>query len=182
VAIATFVVFMAVGVWHGAAWHWVVYALFNAAVISLSVLLEPLYVRLHEITRVSADSAPYTLFMRVRTVLIRCISLTFGRAPSLARANAMIACIFTNFNFGALANGALLEHGLDVRDYVVLACATAAVWWVSLMQERGKSVGSMLASRPLPLRWAVYIASVAAIALLFVDANAGEVNFIYGRF
>jgi D-alanyl-lipoteichoic acid acyltransferase DltB (MBOAT superfamily) len=182
VAIATFVVFMAVGIWHGAAWHWVFYALFNAAVIASSVLLEPLYDKLHKITRISADSAPYTLFMRVRTVLIRSISLTLGRAPTLARANVMLACVFTNFSFGAFTDGSLLRHGLDMRDYVILICATAAVWWVSLLQERGQSVGELLARKPPAARWAVYVVSALAIALLFVDANAGEVNFIYGRF
>jgi D-alanyl-lipoteichoic acid acyltransferase DltB (MBOAT superfamily) len=181
-AIATFVVFMAVGVWHGAAWHWVAFALFNAAVISVSVLLEPLYGKFHKVTRISVDSAPYTLFMRVRTVLIRSISLTFGRAPTLTRANAMLLCVFTNFNFGAFVDGSLLTHGLDLRDYVILICATAAVWWVSLMQERGRSVGTLLARQPLCARWAIYIGAAVVIALLSVDAGAGDVNFIYGRF
>jgi D-alanyl-lipoteichoic acid acyltransferase DltB (MBOAT superfamily) len=181
-AIATFVVFMAVGIWHGAAWRWVAYALFNASIIAGSVMLEPLYKRFHEATRIPADNTAYTLFMRVRTVLIRSISLTFSRALSLTQAGAMIRCIFTSFSFTTFADGSLLEHGLDMRDYIILVCAVAAVWFVSLLQERGCGVGAMLERKPLIARWAVYICSVLAIALLYVDAGAGEVNFIYGRF
>jgi len=182
VSIATFVVFMAVGVWHGAAWHWVAYALFNAAIIAGSVLLEPVYKRFHEVTRIPADNAAYTLFMRVRTVLIRSISLTLGRALSLTQASAMIACIFTRFHFSAFADGSLLAHGLDIRDYVILICAVSVVWWISLLQERGHSIVTLLTRKPVLMRWVLYIGSVVAIALLSVDANAGEVNFIYGRF
>jgi hypothetical protein len=115
-------------------------------------------------------------------VLIRSISLTLGRAPSLLQANAMIASIFTSFSFGAFADGSLLKHGLGVRDYVIIICATAVVWWVSLMQEKGRSVGALVAKKPPVLRWMVYIGAVTIIGLLSVDANAGEVNFIYGRF
>jgi D-alanyl-lipoteichoic acid acyltransferase DltB (MBOAT superfamily) len=182
VAIATFVVFMAVGIWHGAAWHWVAFALFNASVITASVLLEPVYERFHEVTRIPAGNAAYTLFMRIRTALIRSVSLTFARALSLAQANAMIACVFTRFHFSAFADGALLEYGLDIRDYVILICAVSVVWWISLLEERGHSVVTLLTQRPMQLRWAIYIGAVVAIALLSVDANAGEVNFIYGRF
>jgi D-alanyl-lipoteichoic acid acyltransferase DltB (MBOAT superfamily) len=182
VAAATFVVFMAVGIWHGAAWRWVAYALFNAAVIAGSVMLEPLYNRFHNATGISADGAAYTMFMRVRTVLIRSISLTFSRALSLAQAGAMISCMFTNFSFGTFADGSLLGHGVDVRGYAILICAVAVLWWVSLMQERGVGVGAMIARKPLPVRWTIYIAAVVTIALLSADVGAGEVNFIYGRF
>jgi D-alanyl-lipoteichoic acid acyltransferase DltB (MBOAT superfamily) len=181
-AIATFVVFMAVGVWHGAAWHWVAFALFNATVIAGSVMLDPVYGKFHEVTRIPADNALYVMFMRARTILLRSVSLTFSRAPSLTQALTMIGSVFTGFSFGAFTDGSLLEHGLDVRDYVILICSVAVVWWVSLMQERGRSVATMLAGKPLPARWAVYICSVVVIALLSVDASAGEVNFIYGRF
>jgi hypothetical protein len=122
------------------------------------------------------------MFMRVRTVLIRSISLTFSRASSLAQAGAMIGCIFTDFSFGAFADGSFLSYGIGAYDYAILICAVAVLWWVSLMQERGESVGGMLARKPLFARWAVYIASVVAIALLSADVGAGEVNFIYGRF
>jgi hypothetical protein len=173
---------MAVGVWHGAAWHWVAFALFNAAVIAGSVMLDPVYSRFHEATHISADNALYVMFMRVRTVLLRSVSLTFSRAPSLTQAIAMIGSVFTGFSFGVFTDGSLLEHGLDVRDYVILICSVAAVWWVSLMQERGHGVGTMLAGKPLFARWAVYVCSAVAIALLSIDIGAEEVNFIYGRF
>jgi D-alanyl-lipoteichoic acid acyltransferase DltB (MBOAT superfamily) len=182
VAIATFVVFMAVGVWHGAAWHWVAYALFNAAIIAGSVMLEPVYKRFHETTRISADGAAYTMFMRVRTVLIRSISLTLGRAPSLMQASAMIGCMFTGFRFGSFVDGSLLAHGIGIRDYAIIVCATAVVWWISLLQERGHSFEELLARKPFALRWAAYIGFALAIALLSADLAAGEVNFIYGRF
>jgi D-alanyl-lipoteichoic acid acyltransferase DltB (MBOAT superfamily) len=182
VAIATFVVFMAVGIWHGAAWRWVAYALFNATVIAGSVMLEPLYNKLHEATRVEKDSAGYILFMRVRTVLIRSISLTFSRALSLTQAFSMIGSIFTGFSFAVFADGSLLDHGIDVRDYAILACAVAVVWWVSLLQERGVDVTDRLTRKSLLTRWTIYIGVIVVITLLSPDSNAGEVNFIYGRF
>jgi hypothetical protein len=79
-------------------------------------------------------------------------------------------------------DGSLLGHGIGAGDYAILVCALAAVWRISLLQERGQSVGNLLAQKPLPARWAVYIVSIVAIALLAADVNAGEVNFIYGRF
>jgi hypothetical protein len=94
----------------------------------------------------------------------------------------MLGSVFTSFSWGSFTDGSLLEHGMGVRDYVILACSVAAVWWVSLMQERGRSVGDMIARRPAPVRWAVYVGAAVVIALLSVDAGAGEVDFIYGRF
>jgi D-alanyl-lipoteichoic acid acyltransferase DltB (MBOAT superfamily) len=182
VAMATFVVFMAVGIWHGAAWRWVAYALFNATIIAGSVMLEPLYSRFHDATRIPSDNALYTLFMRVRTVLIRSISLTFSRALTLTQAYSMISSIFTGFSFVTFTDGSLLEHGIDVRDYAILIGAVAVVWWISLLQERGVGIVSLLERKPPLARWALYVGSVVAIALLSADSGAGDVNFIYGRF
>jgi D-alanyl-lipoteichoic acid acyltransferase DltB (MBOAT superfamily) len=181
-ALATFVVFMAVGIWHGAAWHWVAFAVFNAAVISASVVLEPVYDRFHKATRIPADHPAWVLFMRARTLLIRCVSLTFARALTLSQAWAMLAGVVTSFSFSGFGDGFLLAHGLDVRDYVILGVSIAALFVVSLRQEHGRGVAALITERPAVVRWTGYVAIAAAIVLLSADASGGGVNFIYGRY
>lgn len=43
VCIADLIIFFIVGVWHGAAWKYIAYGMYNGLIMAVSVLLEPVY-------------------------------------------------------------------------------------------------------------------------------------------
>ena len=89
--------------------------------------------------------------------------------------------------FGRLFAGgpsvSLLTLGLDGKDWAVLLISAAVLRAASLLQERGIRLRERISAWPLPLRWALYLAGIAAIWVFGTygfgfDAQA----FIYGGF
>lgn len=90
--------------------------------------------------------------------------------------------IFTTWNIRELVGGQLLNIGLSVADYLVLAFGVALMILVSLRQRRG-SLRDALQERPAPLRYALTIAAV--IVVLVVGAYGigyDSTQFIYNQF
>jgi D-alanyl-lipoteichoic acid acyltransferase DltB (MBOAT superfamily) len=181
-AIATFIVFMAVGIWHGADWTWVAYGLFNAVIIGGGVMLEPTYAAFHKAIRVPDTNVFYTFFMRIRTVILLAFMRFFVRATTLTQALTMTASVFFAFDISALMDGALLEHGLGITDYVILIVGSLILLAVAILQEKGYSILGLLAERGFVVRWCVYVLIAVAIAGFSQDTQTVGVTLIYGRY
>ena len=85
-------------------------------------------------------------------------------------------------NWGALANGSLLELGLSVQDYIVVTAGTVLILTVSLLQRR-KSVRERIAELAYPLRFAIWY-GLFLIVLVFGAYGIGfdASQFIYNQF
>ncbi|MFQ9895378.1 MAG: MBOAT family O-acyltransferase [Lachnospira sp.] len=45
ICLADLLIFFVVGIWHGAAWKYIAYGMYNGIIIAVSSLLEPLYAK-----------------------------------------------------------------------------------------------------------------------------------------
>ena len=70
--------------------------------------------------------------------------------------------------------------GITPAGFAILAAATAILFTVSLLQERGVSIRSAVLSRPLPQRWLLLYA-LLIFTILFYVPNA-LTGFIYAAF
>lgn len=69
-SLASLIVFLLVGVWHGANWKYVGFGLWNGGVIMLSTLLEPLFVSWATKLRIRVTSFGFRLFRMLRTFVV----------------------------------------------------------------------------------------------------------------
>lgn len=180
--LATLVVYLIIGVWHGANFRYIFYGLWNGAIITGAALLEGSFGRWKRRLHIGEDSKPWHVVRVVRTWLIVFVGRYITRAPRLLTAFHLLKRTFTPSALHAsqLWNGTLLHMGLDVYDYAVLLLGLIVVLIVELMQERRGSVRAILEKK----RGAVQCAAVAALllAVLFLHVNQLSVDFIYKQF
>ena len=181
VCIANLLVFFLVGVWHGPAWKFIVYGLYNGIIIAASNLLAPIYAGMARKLHIPLESKPWMAVRILRTFLLVNISWYFDMAESLEAALTMMKNTITGFSLSALTDGSLLRLGLDLKDYAALVLSCAVLFAVSLLQENHVNMRDTLAAKPLAARWCVYLMLLFSVPLLGQITMTGG-GFIYAQF
>lgn len=165
-ALALFFVWFGNGLWHGASWKYIAYGMYYYVIMLAGMLLKPLFHKGLSAAHIREESFGYRLFQIVRTTLIVGVGMLIFRAPNLGTAGSMFVSAFRDFRLSALLDGSLFALGLDRHEFLVILLGVIVLFAVGLMQEKGMSIRQWLAGRPLPLRWAVYLAAVVAVIIL----------------
>ena len=180
VYIASFIVWFATGLWHGASWNFIVWGLLNFAVLMISEELEPLYEAFRKRFKWSSGRG-YSVFMMIRTFLLVCVMNLFDCYATLKETTGALGSIFMPSAWAGIKLSAL---GLSAIDAVIISLGFVLVLAVSICQKDGKvSVRDSIAAKPYALRFALFFALVL-IVLLFGIYGIGydSSQFIYTRF
>lgn len=181
VYVSTFVVWFTTGIWHGASWNFIVWGLANWAVLMVSQELEPLYAKFHNRFHLE-NNFVYKLFQVGRTFMLVCALNLFDCYVSVADTFRAFASMFTTGNWQILWNGELLNLGLSMLDYGILIFGVMVLLAVSLIQRSGK-VRDKIASRPYPVRFALWFGLFIVILLMGAyGIGYDSSQFIYNRF
>ena len=181
VYLASFTVWFATGLWHGASWNFIFWGLSNWAVLMISEELEPLYGRFHDRFHVDGKTA-YKLFQVGRTFLLVCFLNIFDCYPSLSITLRMFGSLFTATNWSILWDGSLMALGLTGLDYAILAAGTLLMLAVSLLQRSG-SVREKIGNLAYPARFAVWYGLFLLVLLMGAYGVGYDASqFIYNQF
>jgi len=181
-ALGNILVFLLVGVWHGAQMNYIVWGLYNGVILAAAALLEPLVKRFHARFPKLKGSRAFYLFCVLRTFLIVNIGWYFDRCERMGDAFAMLKKTALSPMAAQLTDGTLLSLGITAQDYGVLAVATALLFAVSLAQERGVAIRAWLFSRKTALRWALLYAFILFVLAYTVTAPGVADAFMYAIF
>lgn len=77
--IANILVFLVVGLWHGAQMHYILWGLYNGVVIALSDLTQPFWQKLNQVFHFKTESSGFHIFRIIRTFIIINIGWYFDR-------------------------------------------------------------------------------------------------------
>ena len=181
VYLATFIVWFATGLWHGASWNFIVWGLANWFVIMLSQELEPLYGRFHKRFHIP-NNVWYKSFQVVRTVLLMSLIRTFDCYRDVPLTFRMWGSMFTEGNWRILWDGSLLRLGLSAADYIVLLWGLILLTAASLIQRKAP-LRKQLAERPYWQRF-VLCFGLFLVVLVFGVYGIGYdgAQFIYNQF
>lgn len=181
VAAANIVVFLVVGIWHGAAWKYIVYGLYNGLIIAVSGILAQYYGKWFQRFRINSKSRVWHMIQIVRTFILVNISWYFDMAVDLKAAFIMMKRTVTGFSISAFTDGSLLTLGLDKGDFLILAAGCVIVFIISLLKENKVEVRRTLGEKPLVVRWAVYGILILSLPFLgYITVTGG--GFIYAQF
>ncbi len=178
---ATIVTWFLTGLWHGAAWNFIVWGLLNCLVILVSREFEPLYKRFRaKFPRLTA-SYPYHCFAAVRTFLLMGLIRSLDCYANVPLTLSRWASMLTSFNWGEMLGGGILKLGLDVKDYVIIALAVLLVAVVSRLSAK-KDLREMLLGKTA-LSW-LLSGALLVVILLFGAYSIGydASQFIYTQF
>lgn len=169
------------GIWHGAAWKYIVYGLYYYCITAIGLLLEPAFRRLLAALHLNRKQKGYRLWQILRTFALVNLGMLIFRADTLHTAWAMFTSLFRASGQNLLT--VITTQGLPTRQFAIILFGAAVVFIISILRERGVSLRPWLARRPLPLRWIVYLASVAFVLCFGAyGPGFGVVDFIYAQF
>lgn len=179
--IASIVVWFITGIWHGAAWNFVVWGLLNCFFILASQECIPLYERFHARFHVR-HTFVYRLFQVGRTFWLMSFLRAFDCYRDVGTTFHMYTTLITRWNYSELFQGGLMRLGLTIADYFVLTLAVALILVISLYGRSG-SVREKLAARPLTVQYAAYgflFLMILILGAYGVGYDASQ--FIYSQF
>jgi D-alanyl-lipoteichoic acid acyltransferase DltB (MBOAT superfamily) len=178
VYLATAVTWFLTGLWHGAAWNFIVWGMLNCLVILVSQELEPLYRRFRAKFPKLTESGAYHCFEATRTFLLMGLIRSLDCYANVGLTFRMWGSMFTKFNIRDCFGGQIFDLGLELKDYIILAVAVTLVAIVAKLSQK-RDLREWLYGKTA-LSWALSGAILVAI-LLFGAYSIGydASQFIY---
>lgn len=183
-SVASLIVFLVVGIWHGANWKYVAFGLWNGGIIMISILLKPVFDWVLAKLRINAQSFAYGVFQMFRTFLVVLVGYVFDVAPNFSQAmnTFKIALFDQSFSKGW---SQISELGLDKFDYAIIIFAMIVVFVASVIQERHSSttIREMLDRKPFALRGLVIFAGMMLVLVFGIYGPGYDpAAFVYMQF
>lgn len=177
------IVFLLSGLWHGAAWGYIVWGGLNGAVQVLDGLTVGIRARLNKIFCMREESFSHRFMGCVATYFIWSFLLVFFRARSVGTALAIFKNMFAIYNPWIFFDGKICQLGLDVKDMCVLVLAVLVLLAVDILSENGVCIRDFIMKQEWWFRWLCYIGFVV-ILLVFGVYGPGfnAAAFIYFQF
>ncbi len=183
-SIASLIVFLVVGIWHGANWKYVAFGIWNGGIIMISILLKPVFDWVLAKLKINAQSFAYGIFQMLRTFLVVLVGYVFDVAPNFSQAMNTFKLALVDQSFSA-GWSQISELGLDKFDYAIIIFAMIVVFVASVIQERHSSttIREMLDRKPFVLRYLVLFAGVMLVLVFGIYGPGYDpAAFVYMQF
>lgn len=182
-SLATFVVYLIIGIWHGANFRYIFYGLWNGAIITSSLLLAGPYARLRARLGIGEDSRWLHAFRVLRTLALVLVGRYITCAPRLLTAGRMLADTFRRPRLDQLSEGVLWSLGLTGFDLAVVALGSLAVLYLEWRMEKGLDIRRHLEHQRPAVQWLCLFVPLAVVFFLGIcRGSAIEVAFIYQQY
>ena len=183
-ALASLIVFMLIGIWHGANSRYIGFGLWNGLVIMFSTLMMPVYEKMLTALHIKAEAAWWKLFQMVRTFIIVLIGYYFDIAPDMHGAIDMMVRSVRDCHLPITVEQL---HSLDLHlvDAAIVIYGAAVMLYFSIRLEKLnlESPGDLLSRRPAWLQWIVILIGVISVITLGIYGSGTEgVDFVYMGF
>jgi D-alanyl-lipoteichoic acid acyltransferase DltB (MBOAT superfamily) len=177
-----FVIFLLSGLWHGAEWSFVLWGVINGLYLMLSDLSAPLRKKIVNRFKINRENWFFKTVCRVQTFILISFAFIFFRAKNILDAFAIIKRIFTNFELNKLDTGNFFGAGLDAKDFMVAIIAIIIMLIIDFLSQK-MVVKNTLITKPLAVRWAIYICLIMSITVLGIYGPQYDPSpFIYFQF
>ena len=188
--IATVIVFLLIGLWHGAELKYVGFGLYNGFIIMISMLLTPFFAFLNTKLKTASYKLPFRIFQSLRTFVLVAIGYVFDIAPSLSGAFDMMKRSVADFHISYFSENELPILFGEVSaqqmqlNYIILIISTLFLFAVSLVQEiTGREIRGILNERPAALQWILLFAGAIFVFTYSIYGPGYDVQgFVYMQF
>lgn len=176
--IASFILWMAMAVWHGPQIGFLFLGLQYAAVFIITYLLTPVSKRFAAAHPKLEEKGLWKFWQRVRTLFLIWPYFLIVSTPS--ELFGLVRRIVTKFQPEKLFNGGLFRFDLDAAQWILLFLGFLTILFVSYLEEhRGKSIFDILSEQKLPVRILVYW---YVLIMILLSLSIQNTEFIYAKF
>ena len=182
-SIASFIVFLIIGFWHGANWKYFFYGLYSAFFVSTGTLMKDRYTEWKGKLGINEEGTAWIIFQVLRTNFLVTVGRYFSFAQSATDAFRMLKRTFTSFNPWIFSDGTLFKLGVNQYYFFFLMFAMFAVLLIDFFQEKGVRFREAIARRNIFVRWVVYLFGLYLILIFgMYGTEYNAVDFVYMRF
>lgn len=175
------VVFIASGLWHGAAINFVIWGGLHGVYQILGDLFKPVKEKFISIFKIKTSLLGYKVVQALTTFILVDFAWIFFRAGSFTHSKIIIKNMMT-FNPWVFTDGSIYKLGLDSKEFFISILGIVIVLAINAMQSC-KSLRFELAKQNIIFRWSVYVITVVAILVFGMYGPAFDVQkFIYTQF
>lgn len=179
-ALATFLVFLLIGLWHTANWNAVIYGAYFGLVMGASMLLEPLWKTMRSTLNLPKKGWMTPLRL-VRTWGLILLAQYFAFTSSPAQGLALLKQTAQNWNFSSFA--ARVTGIMEPLEWVIIGVGCLIVLVVDLICEKKVDVCGRLAKTSVAIRWPLLLLLILAVAVFGVyGAGYDQAAFLYTQF
>lgn len=177
------IVFAISGLWHGAAWHFVVWGCLHGICRVAEELTEKWRGCVLEKLKVRTDVFSFRLWRRFVVFSLVSIIWIFFRAEALSHALTLLKNMMTVWNPWVLFDDSLLTLGLDDKDWHVLVIGLELLLVADLLRQRKVSLPELYVNQNMAFRWLLLLAGICATLIFGVyGADYDASQFIYFQF
>ncbi|MCI9127952.1 MAG: MBOAT family protein [Eubacterium sp.] len=176
------ITFSVSGIWHGWGLKYVIWGLMHAVYQIVGEWTYNIREKIYTVLGFEKESPEKRFLKRIITFILVMFAWIIFRAETLKDGISMLMSVFRVYNPWILFDDSIFLLGLSWKEWIVLAISLLIFIKVSKKQEQ-HSISQWLVSRPLIIRWLIYIFTIIVI---FVYGTYGfgfnAQEFIYGGF
>ncbi len=181
--INTMIVFLCSGLWHGAAWHFVIWGGLNGLFSVLEDILAPIKRKIHAKLLIDTELFMYKLYRRVLTFVLIDFAWLFFRANSIGTAIEILKKIAGDIRLAWLINFDFIELFAGPRELLKLFVPLIVIVIIDIIKYLGKDIKAIIFKQQIVFRWMIYAGIMLAILYWGVYGTGFEqTQFIYFQF
>lgn len=172
------------GLWHGAAWTYIIWGGIHGLYQVAGDLLKPVKKKINEFLHVRTDVFSYKLGKIFTTFVLVDFAWIFFRADSVGQIRLFFNRMFTRFNPWVLFDEGIFRYGIDRREWGILAVALLVLLAVDLLRYKKRiNLGDFLIRQNLWFQYAVlFLLTVSILVYGEYGINFDSKQFIYFQF
>ena len=176
--------FFVSGLWHGAAWTYVVWGLIHGLLQVIGDFIAPLKNKIYDWCKIDRNSFSFKLGQILVTFSLTTLAWVFFRAATFQEALYFFEKMFTGWNPWVLFNDSLYTWGLDRKEADILLVAVFIMFLIEILKYvKNISFSDFMVKQMFWFRWIVMIGMIVGILVygqygIYFDSN----QFIYFQF
>ena len=176
--IATFIVFLAVGIWQGPGWQNIAYGIWNGTLMSLGLIWAPVGARIRKRLNGRTAAVPLLIWGIIRTNVIVVIGRYFSNSSSLTQAFTMLG---RTFSFAPSGDPKYtLAAYFDTFMTVRLAVACGLLIFISALKEKGIDPIESFCRKKWYVQFAVLSVCLVIIVIgIYANSNYVPISYVY---
>ena len=176
------IVFLVSGLWHGAAWKFVLWGGIHAVYQIVSIATRNIRRKICAVLNINVECAGHRAIQRVWVFLLTSFAWIFFRADSTNIAINYVSHMFSAFTAEPLFDRTIFNIGINPIEWNVLVLALLLLTVVSAYREAGKTAADVI-KQGLVCRWACYLGLILLIAVFGIYGPSYSASaFIYAGF
>lgn len=175
--ISLFITWFFIGLWHGAAWNFVLFGLFHGFFIMTDVLFDDKYKKIKKYLNLNSSKI-WKLFQIFRTYIIVNLGFVLFRANNLNTAVYIYKKIF--FQFGT-SDFITTVSSFGYHYWKILAISLVFILLTELLEIK-KPFVEWLEEKPFYIKWAILYFMITFTLVQFSTQDIASMNFIYKKF